>query len=82
MARNLPARAPSKPIQIKSEFVTLPEGENNERIERLTRKILRAIQLLEAPGSRSRLDSRPKSKQLDKGIDEIFETSFEKALGL
>ena len=80
MGKKLSPRLPPKPIQLEVEYIRLSEREDNERIERLTRKILR---ILENPGEQSGSDeTQEPAHEPKRGIEEIFDTSLEKAIGL
>ena len=79
MGRKLPPRAPSKQIQVEVEFYELPEGEDNERIERLTRKILR---LLENSSQEAGIDSAEEPARPNDAVEEIFGSNFEDQLGI
>ena len=79
MGKKLPPRTSSKQIHIEAEFVTLPTGEDNERIERLTTKI---IQILEGSSKSTRRDSTQGSTGEERTAEEIFGSSFEKGIGI
>lgn len=80
-----PPRAPSKLIHIDVEYVTLPEEENNERIERLTRKILRLLngsKELENPSERAGGHPAQGAAPAVEGIEDLLSTNFERRLGI
>lgn len=82
MGKQLPPRTSSQKIKLEAEYITLPKDQNYERIQRLTRKILRALRFLEGSSEREGAYSNPGSAHSQEIHDIPFATDFEKRLGI
>ena len=72
-------KAPSKQINIEIVYVTSQEGENNERIQRLSRNILRIVA---NAGKKRGVHSRKVADKQSETNEELFGPGFEKSIGL